>query len=230
MAELAGETDATVLEAMDLYRFFPTGTNETLALRGVSLSVNAGEFVAITGASGSGKSTLLHILAGLDEPDAGWVAIGGHRLTRQSESVRARMRAQSIGILLQSGNLLGHFTIDENLALAASFAETARPVSSDLLASMGMVGHGGARPHELSGGELARASLAVALVNNPPILLADEPTGEVDGETETLILDLLMEQTRRGCTAIVVTHSPAVAAMATHRIELVDGKVGDSYA
>lgn len=230
MAGLAGEAGSTALEAGDLYRFFANGPNETLALRGVSLSIGAGEFVAITGASGSGKSTLLHILAGLDEPDAGWVAIGGVRLTHQTESVRARMRAQSIGILLQSGNLLGHLTVDENLDLAASFAGVRRPATSDLLAAMGMAGHGGARPHELSGGELARASLAVALVNTPPILLADEPTGEVDGETEALVLDLLSEQARAGCATIVVTHSPAVAAMATRTIELVDGKVGDSHA
>lgn len=230
MAGLVGEAGSMALEAGNLYRFFSNGPNEALALRGVSLSISAGEFVAITGASGSGKSTLLHILAGLDEPDAGWVTIGGARLTHQTESVRARMRAQSIGILLQSGNLLGHLTVGENLTLAASFAGNHRPPSGDLLASMGIAGHGGARPHELSGGELARAGLAVSLVNNPPILLADEPTGEVDGETETLILDLLMEQTRAGCATIVVTHSPAVAAMATRTIELVDGKVGGSHA
>jgi putative ABC transport system ATP-binding protein len=229
LADLSRGAD-TVLEACELYRIFRHGDGETIALRGVSLTVRAGELVAITGPSGSGKSTLLHCLAGLDEPDAGWVSVGDRRITRQPESVRARLRAQTIGVLLQSGNLLDHLTVQENLSLAASFANGGSRDPQALLASMGIGGHGNAWPHELSGGELARAGLAVALINDPPILLADEPTGEVDAETEALMLDLLVAQTRSGCAALIVTHSPAVAAIADRTVDLTDGRIDNGHA
>ena len=214
------------LEANSLYRFFRAGDEETLALRGVSLHVAAGEIVAVAGPSGSGKSTLLSLLAGLDEPDGGTVYVHGQRLSHQSEANRARLRARMIGVLFQSGNLLPHLTVTGNIELAQRLADNAaRPHIPDLLAGLGMTARAAAYPGELSGGELARAGLAVALANNPAVLLADEPTGELDAHTETQVLDLLRARTEHGVAILVASHSPAVAAAADRVITLSDGRV-----
>jgi putative ABC transport system ATP-binding protein len=216
------------LEAHDLYRFYHTGEDETLALRGVSLAVQPGEIVAVAGPSGSGKSTLLSCLAGLDEPDGGWVAVGGERLTRRPQAVRARLRARRIGVLMQSANLLDHLTIEQNLMMAQMFAGTSRRERARAaLSAVGLAARIHAQPSHLSGGEMARAGLALALVNDPVILLADEPTGEVDAVNENLVLDLLVERARSGGAALVVTHSPAVAAVADRVLRLVDGRLSD---
>ena len=210
---------------MSLYRFFRAGDEETLALRGVSLSVEAGEIVAVVGPSGSGKSTLLSLLAGLDEPDGGTVYVHRQRLSHQSEPARARLRARMIGVLFQSGNLLAHLTVTGNIELAQRLGDRAgRPHIPDLLATLGLSGRGAAYPGELSGGELARAGLAVALANNPAVLLADEPTGELDAHTETQVLDLLRARADQGVAILVASHSPAVAA-ADRVITLTDGEM-----
>ncbi len=217
------------LEAHDLYRFYHAGEDETLALRGVSLAVQPGEIVAVTGPSGSGKSTLLNCLAGLDEPDGGWVAVAGKRLTRRPEAERARLRARQIGVLLQSGNLLDHLTVQENLVVAQTLAGLGRRGDSQtVLDAVGVRHRAQALPSQLSGGELARAGLALALVNDPAILLADEPTGEVDAANEARLLDLLAERARNGGATLVVTHSPAVAKAAHRRLRLVDGRLSDA--
>jgi len=214
------------LEANCLYRFFRAGEEETLALRGVSLHVAAGEMVAVVGPSGSGKSTLLSLLAGLDEPDGGTVHVDAQRLSHQSEAVRARLRARKIAVLFQSGNLLPHLTVSGNIEIAQRLADhTNRPHVPDLLAGLGLTGRAAAYPGELSGGELARAGLAVALANNPAVLLADEPTGELDTHTETQVLDLLRARTEHGVAILVASHSPAVAAAADRVITLTDGRV-----
>lgn len=179
----------TAINAFELYRFFHTRESETLALRGVSLRVDAGEMVALLGASGSGKSTLLACLAGLDEPDGGHVEICGERMTRRPEAERARRRAESIGILLQAGNLFPTLTLVGNIELSMRLAGRRDVARRDrLLSQMGLTKHGDARPTQLSGGELARAGLAVALASAPRVLLADEPTGEVDASAEAQIL------------------------------------------
>src|SRR5262249_20711387 len=149
-------------------------------LRGVSVTVGSGEIVAIVGPSGSGKSTLLSCLAGLDEPDGGHVTVAGQRVTRRQEATRAAIRARWIGILLQTNNLLNHLTVTQNIEAAQSLAKrgtATRPTPSALLAGVGLAERGGARPPPLSGGEVAGVALAVALANDPPVLLADEPTG-----------------------------------------------------
>ena len=157
-----------MLEAIDLYRFYHAGDDETLALRGVSVRVEAGEIVAVAGVSGSGKSTLLACLAGLDEPDGGTVRILGDRMTRQPEAVRARIRGRSIGVLFQSSNLLAHLDLRSNVLLAQRLAGRVDPARVDLLLrDLGLSDRRHARPTELSGGELARAGLAVALANDP---------------------------------------------------------------
>jgi putative ABC transport system ATP-binding protein len=214
------------LVALDLYRFYHSGEEETLALRGVSLSLEAGEMVAVTGPSGSGKSTLLACLAGLDEPDGGSVQILDHRLTRRSESERAAMRARHIGIMLQAGNLFDHLTVGENILLAMQLARAVDHRRIDaLLELVGLPGRQRAWPTQLSGGESARVSLAMALAANPTLLLADEPTGQVDAETEQRVLDLIAGYCESGGAALLVTHSDAVARHAHRIMTLADGKV-----
>jgi len=216
------------LEARSLYRFFRAGEEETLALRGVSMTVGAGEFVAVAGPSGSGKSTLLACLAGLDEPDGGTVLVAGHRLSHQPERTRSRMRAGRIGVLLQSGNLLEHLSVAGNVALSQALAG-GRPTSTpaQLLAAVALSQRSGAHPSQLSGGETARAAVAVALANDPVVVIADEPTGELDSRTEEIILDLLRSRARRGLAVVVASHSPGVTRAADRVIRLADGRLVD---
>lgn len=216
----------SVLEAFDLYRFYHTGEDETLALRGVSLHVDAGEMVVVMGPSGSGKSTLLSCLVGLDEPDGGHVELLGKRLTRRPEAERAAMRAAEIGILLQSRNLFDHLSITDNMRLQMRLAHKFDKQRIGMLIDMvGLTDRRHARPSQLSGGEAARAGLAVALSTHPNVLLADEPTGEVDAETEQHILHLLASRRQEGGATLIVTHSDALAARADRVVRLFDGRV-----
>lgn len=216
---------APALEARDLYRFFRTGDDETLALRGVSLTVERGETVAVVGPSGSGKSTLLACLAGLDEPAGGTVRVGGVRMTHRREADRARVRAGRVGVLLQARNLVPHLDVTTNIRLARRAAGRGRVEAGELLEQVGLAGRGRAVPAQLSGGELARAGLAVALANDPDVILADEPTGELDGSTEQEVLSLLREHTGRGAGLLVVTHSAEVVRIADRVVTLRDGAV-----
>jgi putative ABC transport system ATP-binding protein len=215
-----------VLSANHLHRFFHAGDEEVQALRDVSLQVLAGELVVVTGPSGSGKSTLVACLCGLDEPDGGTVLLGGQRLSRRSERERAALRARHLGLLLQAGNLFGHLTVDENLELAQRLA--GRPAArrrTEILERLGIAARAHALPGQLSGGETARAGLALALVNGPAVLLADEPTGEVDSENEARVVELLREEAARGTAVVVVTHSSALAGHADRMVRLLDGSV-----
>jgi putative ABC transport system ATP-binding protein len=213
-----------LLLAHELYRFFHDEDEETFALRGVSMTVASGEMVAVVGPSGSGKSTLLACLAGLDEPDGGHVAVAGHRITRRPEKQRSALRARWIGMLLQSGNLIEHLTVAQNIRAAkAMVPDASGPPASELLASLELADRASARPSTLSGGEQARAGLAVALANDPPVLLADEPTGEVDRDIETDVLALLRGRADAGGAVVVVTHNDRVAGEAHRVVRLVDG-------
>ena len=214
------------IEAVDLYRFFHVGDSETRALRGISLKVDPGEIVALVGPSGSGKSTLLNCLAGLDEPDGGYVMLQGERLTRRPEAERARRRAKGIGILLQSGNLLETLSVADNIRLQMGLARIDDPDRlTRLLTRVGLAERGNARAGQLSGGEIARAGLAVALAAAPAVLLADEPTGEVDAMTEARLLDLFDEQRHAGVGALIATHSTALAAWADRVVRIEDGRI-----
>jgi len=215
-----------VLEADSLYRFFHAGDDETLALRGVSLTVGRGEVVAVTGPSGSGKSTLLACLAGLDEPDGGMVRVDGERLSRRPEEERARVRAARIGVLFQQFNLVGHLSVADNVTLAQRLSGDACARRRDeVLEQCGIAHRGHQRPAQLSGGEAARAGLAVALANDPAVVLADEPTGELDSVTARRVLDLLRRHAQRDAAVLIVTHSEEVAAAADREIRLRDGTV-----
>ena len=210
----------------DLYRFYHVGDDETQALRGVSMEVNPGEIVAVVGPSGSGKSTLMACIAGLDEPDGGFVYINGERLSRRDEKTRTGLRARLIGILLQSGNLFDHLTVRQNVRLKMHLAGQHDDARVDeVLELVGIASRGDAYPPHLSGGEASRAGLAVALAPKPPILIADEPTGEVDAETEQRILHVFDEHRQKGGAILIVTHSDAIAAHADRIIRIEDGKI-----
>jgi putative ABC transport system ATP-binding protein len=223
----------TAIAAHDLYRFFRAGDEETLALRGISLSVAPGERLVVAGPSGSGKSTLLACLAGLDEPDGGSVWIAGARMSHRPEAERSALRASRVGVLYQQGNLLGHLTIAQNLQLVRRLGRRRRARANtgaaptrtpwDVLDAVGLANRSGAYPAELSGGEAARAGLAVALANNPAVLIADEPTGELDSATERRLLALLGNLARAGTAMVIASHSPAVLRTADTALHLRDG-------
>ncbi|MDX3435758.1 ABC transporter ATP-binding protein [Streptomyces stelliscabiei] len=213
------------LTARELYRFYRAGEEETLALRGVSLRVRRGETVAVVGPSGAGKSTLLACLAGLDEPSGGEVRVGGVRISHRPETERARLRARHIGVLLQTRNLLPHLSVRDNVRLPQRARGGRAPVPAEtLLAQVGLADRTHALPRQLSGGELARAGLAVALANAPAVLLADEPTGELDGETEQLVLSMLRDRAAEGCAVLLVTHSAEAVRVADRVVTLTDGR------
>jgi putative ABC transport system ATP-binding protein len=218
-----------VLEAHELYRFYHAREEETLALRGVSLSLGESEIVAVMGPSGSGKSTLLACLSGLDEPDGGHVVLAGERLTRRPETVRAAMRAASIGILLQSANLFEHLSVEDNVRFQMRLSDHGvdRRRVGELIEMVGLGERRRARPSQLSGGEAARAGLATALAADPKVLLADEPTGEVDEETEAGILYVFEARRLAGMATLLATHSEVLAATADRVIRLKDGRVVD---
>jgi putative ABC transport system ATP-binding protein len=218
-----------VIAADDLYRFYHTSEEETRALRGVSFAVEPGELVALVGPSGSGKSTLLSCLAGLDVPDGGQVLLKGERIARLSEAERAKRRRAHIGILMQSRNLLAGLTAEENVQLILGGGRR-DDRASILLGKVGVLARRRALPNELSGGEAARVGLAVALGRSPSVLLADEPTAEVDAGTETDLIRLLADYCAAGMAAIVATHSPSLTKAASRVIQLQDGRIVDDSA
>lgn len=228
VAVLQVELIVSILEAHELYRFFHVGDDETAALRGVSLTVSKGETVVIMGPSGSGKSTLLNCLTGLDEPDAGMVVIDGARMSRHPEYERAQLRARSCGILLQSGNLFQHFTVAENIRFQMMLLGAVDEERlHSLIESAGIEHRSNAYPAHLSGGETARAGLAVALANYPPLLIADEPTAEVDAVTEQRLLDQFDMRRDAGLATLIATHSEALAERADRIVRLKDGRAND---
>jgi putative ABC transport system ATP-binding protein len=214
------------VDARSLYRFFHAAGDEAVALAGVSLAVEPGELVAVSGPSGSGKSTLLACLAGLDEPDGGVVRIAGEVMSRRPEEERAALRARSVGLLFQSDNLFAHLTVDGNITAAQRLSGRGDAAGrAALLDALGIGGLARAYPAELSGGESVRAGLAVALAADPAVLLADEPTGELDGATGEVVLGLLADRARDGGAVVVATHSDAVVAVADRVLALRDGRV-----
>ncbi|MEO9228356.1 MAG: ATP-binding cassette domain-containing protein [Devosia sp.] len=215
-----------VLSGLGLYRFYHAGDEETVALKGVDISLEAGDFIALMGPSGSGKSTLLACLAGLDDPDGGVVEVMRERMSQRSESHRAGLRARHIGMLMQSGNLLDHLDVAGNVALQRWLsAVPPRGDGADVLTRLGLQHRTHSLPVMLSGGEAARAGLAVALAASPPILMCDEPTAEVDASTERDIIELLHEKQRAGVAILVATHSAVLARAADRILHIADGRL-----
>ncbi len=222
------ESGEPVVQLHDVIHIYREADVETVALRGLDLTIAAGEFVAIMGRSGSGKSTLLNLLAGSDRPTAGRVIVAGLDLARADEAERSRLRGRRIGIVYQSQNLIPMLSVAENMALAASLAgrPMQRPDIDKRLGTLGLASRGDHRPDQLSGGEQQRAALACVLAADPPILLADEITGELDSVTAGEVLDAVAAIHREaGTTIVLVTHDPAVAARADRIVTLRDGKV-----
>ncbi len=216
------------LELRDVFRIYRSGPVETVALRGVSLELAPGEFTAILGPSGCGKSTLLALAAGLDRPSAGDVRAFGYSLALQSDAELAVYRARRLGIVFQSGNLWETLTARENVTIALQMAGCERPRqrAEEALATLGLGSRLEHRIATLSGGEQQRVAIAAAVARNAALVLADEPTGELDTANESAVLETLARLPQEhGCAVLVVTHSDAVAAAADRAVELRDGLV-----
>ncbi len=222
---------SSLIEAIEVRRSFDMGTRTLDVLRGVSLAIAEGESLAITGMSGAGKSTLLHVLGGLDRPTSGTVLYRGRDLYAAGDRERSAIRAQKIGFVFQAYHLLPELTVLENVLLPGLSAHGAflhgaklRARSAELLARVGLSERAAHRPNELSGGEQQRVALARALMNGPELLLADEPTGNLDSRTGEDVLRYLFDlAAERNITLVIVTHNDAVAARCKRHVVLRDG-------
>jgi putative ABC transport system ATP-binding protein len=208
----------------DAFKIYKENEVQTVALRGANLEVRAGEFVAVVGRSGSGKSTLFSLLAGLTQPSAGRIEIDGLDLGSLSEHEAATLRRERIGVTFQANNLIPFLTALENVELPLNFASKPSSRAKALLESVGLTERHDSMPAQLSGGEQARVALAMALANNPGLLLADEPTGELDSQTAADIISMLERlNIEHGLTVLVVTHNPELAARARRTVRMTDG-------
>ena len=218
-----------VIRLEDVYKIYRVGSQEVRALDGVSLSVSRNEYVAIMGPSGSGKSTLMNILGCLDSPDSGRYILNGTDVSEMDDGEMADVRNREIGFVFQSFNLLPRYNALENVALPMVYAGVPagerRVKAAQALRSVGLEDRMDHRPNELSGGQRQRVALARALINSPSIILADEPTGNLDTHTSVEIMRLFDEIYRNGNTVIVVTHEEDIAAYAHRVIRLRDGRV-----
>lgn len=218
-----------IVEAHELVKTYPMGELEVQALRGISMEIEAGEFISIMGPSGSGKSTLLNILGCLDKPTRGNVVLDTQNLGEVPRKQLAAIRREKIGFVFQSYQLLSHMTALENVTLPLRYANIGRGQSQkrgkELLERVGLGDRITHRPLELSGGQQQRVAVARALVNQPSIVLADEPTGNLDSKAGSEIMELLRELNRDGQTFIIVTHDPAVAEQTDRTIVLHDGNI-----
>jgi putative ABC transport system ATP-binding protein len=217
-----------VARLRDVFKIYREGLTETVALRGADLEVRRGAMTSLVGPSGSGKSTLLSLLAGLSLPSAGQVLFGGTDISRLDETARARLRADRIGIVFQSGNLIPFLNALENVQLAQRLTskKSTGPNARELLSEVGLGHRLKHLPRQLSGGEAQRVSIAVALANDPELLLADELTGELDSATAAKVMEVLQGVSEsRNLTMLLVTHNRELAARADHRLELLDGVV-----
>jgi putative ABC transport system ATP-binding protein len=220
--------DGALVSVRDVFKVYREATTETVALRGASLDLRPGEFVSLMGRSGSGKSTLVAVMAGLALPTAGQVIFDGRDITRLDESARAELRSTHIGLVFQSGNLIPFLTAAENvrLALQLSGRVAGNGRARDLLGEVGLAARLNHYPRQLSGGEVQRVAIAVALAVDPALLIGDELTGELDSATAARVMDVLRDVRRqRQLSVMLVTHNPELAALADRRLELVDGVV-----
>jgi len=214
-----------IIELNDVSRVYTNGEHEQRALDHVSLSLEEGKFIVVLGQSGAGKSTLLNLLGGLDSPTSGTITVNGRDISTLTPNELADYRAETVGFVFQSYNLIPTLTVVENVALVKDIAKN--PLSShDMLEAVGLADHIHNFPSELSGGEQQRVSIARALAKNPKILLCDEPTGALDSETGVMVLKLLLKMARdMGKTIIIVTHNQNIAKMADVVIRVKSGKI-----
>lgn len=217
---------------IDLHKYYDLGTVLVKALRGVSMDFPSGDFVAIMGSSGSGKSTLLNLLGALDRPTRGQYVIGGEDVSTLSDDDLSRIRNEMIGFIFQSYNLIPQYTVLENIEVPLHYREGYPPLTDqdqnrciDLATMVGLGDRLDHRPYQLSGGQQQRVAIARALVRDPQILLADEPTGNLDSTTESEIMAILERMNDEGRTIIMVTHEPQVAEKAKRQIYMKDGLI-----
>jgi putative ABC transport system ATP-binding protein len=228
---VAGDNEVrpAILQGTSLSRIYRQGDREIAGLRNVNIRIERGEFVAITGPSGSGKSTLMHLLGGLDRPDSGDVVLEGRALSGLSDKELAALRRRRLGFVLQFFNLLPTLTAEENVAfpLLLDGVPDSLARAQESLESVGLRGRTTHRPAQLSGGEQQRVALARALVTQPALVLADEPTGNLDSLTGEEILQVLRDTADRGQTIVLVTHDLKAASYADRIVRLVDGEIVD---
>jgi putative ABC transport system ATP-binding protein len=222
----------SLIEIRDVHKHYHLGSQEIHALDGVSLDIASGEYVAIIGPSGSGKSTLMHLIGCLDVPSSGTLTLDGVEISRASNSLLSRLRGEKIGFVFQSFNLLPKLNVMENVALPLVYGNVSSRIRKErvlaALAAVGLADRIHHRPNQLSGGQAQRVAIARALVNEPKLILADEPTGALDSHTGETILAMFRELHAKGNTIILVTHDQKIALAADRRIEILDGKiVGD---
>jgi putative ABC transport system ATP-binding protein len=222
-------TAGDLIELRDIRKVYDSGENAVEALRGVNCTIRRGEFVSIIGPSGSGKSTLMHILGCLDTPTSGEYVLDGEDVAQMTSGELATIRNRKIGFVFQTFNLLPRATILKNVELPLLYAGVAtsarRERALDALDRVGLAQRWKHRPNELSGGQRQRVAVARALVNDPSLILADEPTGNLDSKTGSEIIAMFEELATKGETIILVTHDPAIAARTHRRIQIVDGQI-----
>lgn len=218
-----------IIHLENVAKVYPMGDITVEALRDISLEIKSGEFVAIVGPSGSGKSTLMHIIGLLDRPTSGQVSLEGRDVSRLSENERARLRNKHVGFVFQTFNLLPRTTTLDNVAMPLVYAgfsgSTRVKKATEALESVGLGDRLSHRPSQLSGGQQQRVAIARALVNNPSLILADEPTGNLDSRSGRDILQLLKVLNKAGNTIVLVTHDPTIAKTARRTIEMRDGQI-----
>jgi len=226
--EPAAEPPAIIVQACDVWRRYGSGDNAVDAVRGVSLTVAAGELVAVMGPSGSGKSTLMHMLAGLDGPTSGEITIAGTAISRLGDNALTKLRRGQIGFVFQFFNLLPMLTAEENILLPLSIAgrKPERGWLEEVVRTVGLESRLSHRPSELSGGQQQRVAIARAVITRPTVMFADEPTGNLDSTTSGEILELLRRSVDEyGQTTVMVTHDPNAAAIADRVLFLADGQI-----
>lgn len=220
-----------MIQLSDIHRDFQVGEQCVHALNGVSLSVQAGEYVSVMGPSGSGKSTLLNIIALLDQPSRGSYSLNGQDVTRLSDDELARIRRDNIGFVFQFFHLIPRLTAAENIEvpmiLAGIDAKQRKQKVGQALASVNLLDRAEHKPNQLSGGQLQRIAIARAMVMQPAILLADEPTGNLDSKSGTEIIELLEQLNKQGVTLVIITHDNRLGERADKRIRIVDGVIAD---
>jgi putative ABC transport system ATP-binding protein len=218
-----------IIRVRDLHKVYRVGKVDVPALRGVDLDVPAGEFLAIVGPSGSGKSTLFHIIGGLTPVTGGTVQLGGQDISKLTDAGRTELRKRKVGFVFQKFNLLPNLTAGDNIAIARYISgqgSAAKPEFAEVLKLLGIAERLEHKPAALSGGEQQRVAIARAIVNNPAILLADEPTGNLDSDNSCKVLDVMRDLNRRlGQTILMITHNPEAAAFAHRTVRMRDGRI-----
>ena len=220
-----------MIQLSEAKKIYGTGESTVHALSGISLTIQKGEFVAITGKSGCGKTTLLNIIGLLDNLTEGNYALNGQDVRHLSDKAKARLRFQTFGYIFQSFNLLSSHTVAENVALPLGYAGVPKQErlarAAEMLRKVGLLDKMKAYPNELSGGQQQRVAIARALINHPPIILADEPTGNLDSRSSAQIMDILAELADEGATLLLVTHDAGVARRAGRRVRMEDGGISE---